>query len=129
MTATGMFESAVYMGSRYSSLDLQKLLITTCGSQAMMFDIISDLAWMNLFKRRPNMNVQPPASLKQSMEWLDMLAQGKRIFGMQQTQDATIMEKSDASVYDIDKRNSVVDQAEDYFGRRADRSFRHDTGW
>ena len=122
MTATGVFESAVMMGAKYSNLDLQLLLITTCGSQAMMFDIISDLAWMGLFKRRPNMSAIPPASVKQSMEWLEMLAQGKRIFAFQQTQDATYMEGSDASVYDIDARNSVVDQAEALYGRRADRS-------
>ncbi len=124
MTATGTFESAVMMGAKYSHDDLQALLTTTCGSQAMMFDIIADLAWMGLYKRRPNMNVAPPASARQSMEWLDLLAQGKRIFAFQETQDATVMEKSDATIADIDARNGVVTQAQDYFGRRADRSFR-----
>lgn len=122
MTATGLLESAVMMGGKYAADDLQLLLTTTCGSQAMMFSIVADLAWVELFKRRPNMNANPPATLKQSMEWLDLLSQGKRIFAFKQTQDASIMEKTDASVADIDARNSVVDQAEPYFGRRADRS-------
>lgn len=122
MTATGMFESAVMMGGKYSSEDLELMKTTTCGAQGLMFGIISDLAWVELFKRRPNMNVQPPPSLKQSMEWLDMLAMGKRIFAFQQATDATIMERIDSSVDDINARNGVVTQAEAYYGRRADRN-------
>jgi hypothetical protein len=122
LTATGMLESAVMMGGKYSAEDLALLKATTCGAQGLMFGIISDLAWVVLFKRRPNMNAQPPASLKQSMEWLDMLAGGKRIFAFQQATDATIMERVDSEASDIEARNGVVFQAEAYFGRRADRS-------
>lgn len=120
LDATGMFETAVMMGGKYAPADLALLFSTPCGSQGLMFRIISDIAWIGLFKRRPNMNVEVPPTVKESLQWLDMLAMGKRIFGFQETQDATVMEKSDATSSDVWQRNSSVDQSVAYWGRRSD---------
>jgi hypothetical protein len=123
--ASGLVESAAMNAARYKRVDLELIVATDCNSQGILFRIVSDLAWTFLFERRPNVNIAPPASLGRSMEWLEMLAQGKRIFAFTETQNATTLERTESDTADILARNGVVTQASAYFGRRADVS----QGW
>ena len=66
------------------------------------------------------MNVQAPPSMQRSLEWMELLSQGKRIFAFVETQEATVMERVEASASDVAARNGVIEQARDYFGRTAD---------
>lgn len=113
---SGLFESAVMMGGNYTAADLQTLLTTTCSAQGMMFRIISDLAWAYLFDRRPNMNVPTPPSMNRSLEWMELLSQGKRIFAFVEAQEATVMSVITATDDDEEERNGLVQKGRDYFG-------------
>lgn len=120
LDASGVFESAVMMGQKYMAADLQLLLTTPCAAQGMMFRIISDIAWTFLFERRPNVTVTPPASVQRSLQWLELLSQGKRIFAFIEVQNATVMKMADVTTDDVMERQGVVAQGKDYFGVRSD---------
>lgn len=118
--ASGLFESAAMKGAHYAKEDLELLLATDCNSRGIMFRIVADFAWTFLFERRPNMNVTAPPSMQRSLEWMELLSQGKRIFAFVETVEATVMERVESSSSDIAARNGVVQQARDYFGHGAD---------
>ena len=118
--ASGLVESAAMNAARYKKADLELIVATTCNSQGILFRMVSDLAWTFLYERRPNMNFTPPASLTRSMEWLQLLSEGKRIFAFTETQDATTLERVEASESDVFERNGVVVQARAYYGNRSD---------
>lgn len=118
--ATGLFESAVMMGAKYYAADLALMAATTCAAQGMMFRIITDLAFQFLFERRPNMNAAMPPSMNRTLEWMDMLAEGKRIFAFAEVQNATFMTGEIASKETVTERDGSVAQAAAYFGKRSD---------
>lgn len=129
LDASGVFESAVARGGRYSMLDLQTILANpttiACGT---MWRIISDVSWALLFERRPNKDVPIPASMTRSLQWLDDLSDGKKIFAFIQSEDAGAISKHEASVEDVFERNGAVVQAEAFYGRRSDQTRRRG-GW
>lgn len=118
--ASGLVESAAMNAARYKKDDLELIVATECNSQGILFRMVSDLAWTFLFERRPNTNIQPPASMNRSMEWLNLLSQGKRIFAFTETQDATTLERVESETSDILDRNGSVVQAMAYYGKRSD---------
>lgn len=123
--AAGDLEAACLVGKKYVTADLAALAATACVSRAFMFRIIRDRALGNLLKRRPNFMVQLPAGVVDSMDrsdvWLEQLAQGVRIFGFLETQDAGRIDQNILTAAEVKARNGLVVQAERYFGIRADR--------
>lgn len=118
--ASGLVESAAMNAARYTAEDLEAILATDCNSRGILFRMVSDLAWTFLYERRPSNSIQPPASLTRTQEWLELLTQGKRIFAFAETQDATTLERVEASTSDILDRNGSVIQASPYYGHRSD---------
>lgn len=121
--ASGLFESAVARGGRYSQADIAVILAApTSAAAGMMFRIVSDLAWIHLFERRPNKNVPTPASVERSLAWLDMLADGQRIFPFVETEEAGVMKRVESEVADVEAQNGAVYQARAYYGTRSNRA-------
>src|SRR6516162_2575782 len=93
-SASGQFESAVFVGDRYTPDDLTQLLNTTCNAQAYMFQIIARIARMDAMDRRlaedPNMPVPP--WYKQTLDELERLRTGANIFGFQEVGDAGLVQ-------------------------------------
>jgi len=124
--AGGLFESACSVGGRYSQQDIAVILAApTTAACGMMWRIITDIAWAGLFERRPNKDVPTPPSLERSLQWLDMLADGRRIFPFLQSEHAGVMQVVESSVDDVETRNGAVYQARAFYGTRSDR----DRGW
>ena len=118
---SGLFESACSVGGRYSQDDIAVITAApTSAAAGMLYRIITDLAWAGLFERRPNKDMPTPASMERSLAWLDMLADGRRIFPFLQTEAAGVIERVEASVEDVERRNTAVDQARPFYGQRSD---------
>jgi hypothetical protein len=123
--AGGLVESAVSVGGRYSLDDIAAILAApTSAACGMLYRIVSDVAWAGLFERRPNKDVPTPASMERSLAWLDMLADGKRIFPFIESEKAGVIERVEASVEDVECRNGAVVQARPFYGQRSDQTCR-----
>lgn len=121
--ASGIFESAASVGGRYSKEDIAVILAAAnTNAQGMLFRIVADVAWAQLFERRPNKDIPTPASMERSLQWLDYLADGRRIFPFLESEEAGHIERIESSVDDIELRNGVVYQAQAYYGVRSDRN-------
>ncbi len=120
MDGSGLFESAVIRGGKYSAEDLQLLSATDCVARGLMYRIISDVTWAFMFERRPNMNVPMPPTMQRSLLWLESLGKGEKIFAFAEAVDATIMHKSDATDQDLIDRNGTVQKARAYYGQIQD---------
>lgn len=123
--ASGDIEAAAFMGNRYHKEDFELLLTgPETNARGKLYRICSDLAWVYLFERRPNKDVEAPPSLQRSMAWMDLLVSGKRIFAFVETADAGVTERVEASVEDVIERNGSVYQARALFGTTSDRAQR-----
>jgi hypothetical protein len=65
--------------------------------------------------------------MTRSLQWLDDLADGKRIFAFIQTERAGVIERVEATVEDVERRNGAVVQARPFYGQRSDETRRR--GW
>lgn len=118
----GLFEMAVSRGGRYSLADIAVVLAaTSTGACGMLFRIITDATWFYLYGRRPNKDVEAPPSFKMSMELLDDLADGKKVFPFLESEQAGTIEHLEVTVDQVEARNGAVYQARDFYGRRSDR--------
>lgn len=123
--AGGVFESAVSVGGRYSQADIAAILAApTTNACGMLYRIITDLAWASLFERRPNKDMPTPASMERSLAWLDMLADGRRIFPFLESEAAGVMKRVETTAEDIEQRDGAVYQARSFYGIRSDQSRR-----
>jgi len=124
--AGGMFESTVSRGGRYSLDDIATILATDTNARGTLYRIITDLAWFFLFQRRPNKDAAAPPSFEYSMELMQQLGDGdKKVFPFLETEAAGVLELIEATVDDVEQRNTASYQARDFYGRRSDR----DRGW
>jgi hypothetical protein len=122
MDAEGEVEAAALLGERYTKEDLQALAAsTTAAATGKLWRLISDIAWVLLWERRPNKNLPPPPSLERSNAWLEQLALGKRIFGFAEAADAGLMDIQTETATDVQERNGSTFIADRLFGRRANR--------
>lgn len=123
--ASGLLESAAFVGERYSPDDLEALAAADgTNAQALLFRIITDFAWVLLWERRPNKNVEPPPSLDRSQAFLEQLSQGRRIFGFQEAAEAGRIGHEVVTREEVEERNGVTYQARRWLGTRADRDGR-----
>lgn len=122
--ACGEVESAALAGGRYAAADLATLAATNCVSRNRLYRIVSDIALVFLYERRPNVfaEAKPPQCWERASVWLEQLAQGTRIFSFQETEDAGRAANSDETLQDLITRNGVVTQAHRIFGVRSDRA-------
>ena len=119
--AQGLFEVAVSSGGRYSQDDIAVIAAaTTTGACGTMWRILTDLAWAMLFERRPHKDVPTPASMERSLKLMDDLNDGKMIFPFIQSECAGVTTKTEASVWDVYRRNGAVVQASPFYGQRSD---------
>lgn len=119
--AGGDFESAACRGGRYSKEDIAAILATDTNARAKLYRLVSDLAWCYLFERRPNKDAEEPPSMRRSLAWLDMLADGERIFPFLETEAAGVIQHVQAAADDVEARKGAVYQARDFYGQRSDR--------
>lgn len=117
-SASGYLESVALLGGRYTPTDLAAL---TGNAQALLYQIVSQLARMELWqgRRNPKPGDAPP-QMTVSV-FLDKLANGERIFGFQEVMDAGRFDVDDLTNADEVARNGLVYQADRYFGDRTDR--------
>jgi phage gp36-like protein len=85
--ASGELELACFMGGRYAATDLAGL---NGNSLAVMKRLVCNIAVRMLWERRQD-GKPPPPQAQQAAQMLDLLAQGERVFAIQETVDATIM--------------------------------------
>jgi hypothetical protein len=83
--ASGMVEAAAFEGRRYDSDDLEAL---DGNSVALLRGLVADLGMWLLWNRRPDRGSVIPPQVTASMEMLDQLRMGKRIFSLQEQADA-----------------------------------------
>lgn len=118
LDASGDVESAAMMGGKYSAEDLAAL---TGVAQAKLYRIISDLAICYLYERRPSQDAKTPASMDRTQAWLEKLVEGTRIFGFQETVDASVLDHDTETVDHVETRNLPTYIARRMFGTRANR--------
>jgi phage gp36-like protein len=116
MTASGQIESACLVGGRYSAEDLLALESTASGM--LLRQLTCDLAMMLLIRRRPNYKVPVPESYTQSQEFMQLLAAGERIFGLQDPVSAGTLVDDRMSPIDFRERGEISARASPLFGRR-----------
>ncbi len=116
--ASGELETAALLGGRYTVADLQAL---TGNQVAYIRRITADLAIGRCFQRRPDLFGQPPNQTQVAQQVLNALASGDRIFGLQETIDASHLEMTTNTEANVLTRNSMVVAAQEYFGRRGNR--------
>ncbi len=122
--AAGILEGAALLGEKYSPEDLLALSTGTTVSSALIRRIMTGLTWLFLVERKPDRELPSvvEASVERSMAWCKKLSSGEMIFGFQETADAGVMQHQDTTPTEVEARNSLVFQAQRYFGRRTDRA-------
>lgn len=117
-SGSGMLESACTKGGRYTVADLESL---TGNSLELLYSIVSDLTMARLIQSRPDKRIPLPPAYQEALAWLDQLAEGERIFGIQEAMDAGRADHENEDAADVEARNLATYQADRFFGRRANR--------
>lgn len=108
--AAGQVESACLLGGRYSAADLAAL---PGGSpaQGLLFRLITQLAVIYLYQRRPLPDIEKALQYEQAMATLEALSQGTRLFGIQ--------EAISADLVDLERsQDRLVHELYRFFGER-----------
>lgn len=88
-SAAGMVETALLHGGRYKVSDLESL---TGNAAAYLADLVSEVCFEHLLRRRSKSQEERDASLERVRKRLDLLASGKDVFGLTAHVDAGLME-------------------------------------
>lgn len=116
--ASGKLESSALAGERYTPEDLQALT----GNQAEYLKrLVADLAVRTCYERRPTLFGPPPTQSQEADAVLNAIAAGTMIFGLQEVMDAGHMTMTTDTPRNVLTRNSMVVQAQGFFGVRANR--------
>jgi hypothetical protein len=83
--ASGEVEAAIYRGQRYTRADIAAL---AGNSLAYLKRLVADKMLANMLNRRPDPNRPIPPNVLQSLEVIEALANGFRIFSMDGAADA-----------------------------------------
>lgn len=116
--ASGDIEAACLVGGRYVPADLAAL---TGNQAALLKRLVSTLAMDYLAQRRCDPTHQVSVQVQQTKNFLDALAGGDRIFGLQEVIDASHAEIEVDLDTDVEARNMTTYIAERFFGRRGNR--------
>jgi hypothetical protein len=124
LDASGTLESALLAGDRYTTADLSAL---TGASQGTLFRVLAILTTEYLYRRRPNRDREPGADYQDAQTFLAALADGKRVFALQEVGDAGVgLTDYVETNQDIATRNLPSYQIRRAFGTRGNR--RHQWG-
>lgn len=119
MDASGDVELAALKGGRYTVLDLQGLI---GANQSSLQRIVADLAVMMCYQRRPTTNEPIPTQAQIAMNKLADLESGGKTFGIQEAINNSHLQFTTDWPSDVVTRNGMVVQAQEFFGRRANRN-------
>jgi hypothetical protein len=118
-SASGLLESAVMMGNKYSVGDLQAVATQAGNSAKFLASIVADVALYELWDRRPNRDTPIPPKTELAFTWLQKLQDGERIFALQEQADAGRIDHFVEMASDVQARWGTVVQARNFFGTRA----------
>lgn len=113
--ASGQLEAACLRGGRYQAADLLALNGTV--GQDFRDGIIAGLAKGHFMEILPAAMPLLTETL-QSLDWLEQLASGERIFAFAEAQDAGLPSDETDTPETVYRRRGVVTSARRYFGRR-----------
>lgn len=108
--ASGLVDSALLQGKRYSTADLSAL---TGNSAAYLKRIVCDIAFWLLWDRKPAYGgVEDRAGAReQARQALDDLRTGKHIFDVEAVKEAGLPSVGGPTVVEINRLNLIVDRA------------------
>lgn len=114
MRASGRIESMALRGTKYSVQDLQSL---TGAGRAYLEELVGEIAWWNLFRRRfPKAEMEPATIL--AFQDLEALGHGSLIFGLADQADAGNPKSDFMTSSDLADLGLTTYQARRFFGRR-----------
>jgi len=113
--ASGMVEAACLVGEKYTPDDLAAL---TGASKELLVGIVVELAFWIVSGRRSK-DVQAPPMTAWALDHLQMLRDGSRIFGLQESAEAGLPQTSFVTQDQIDTLNLTTNLARRFYGRRA----------
>lgn len=119
--ASGDLESACFTGGKYTPEDIAGM---TGNQAATIRGIVANKALWYFFMRRPDIGIQVPQACQQADAFLNAIATGERVFGIQEAIDASHLEIEVETAQDVENRNLITRQADRLFGRRANRRVR-----
>lgn len=115
---SGEVEAACLKGQRYRPTDLAAL---TGSTKEYLLQLVCDLAFERLRRRRPNPGVEPAPAFKEAREALEQLATGARLFGTIQHEEAGLPASEVETAVQVEARNLGTAIAERYWSRRGNR--------
>lgn len=120
LEASGMIEAASLKGNRYKPADLALL---TGASKSFLEGIVAGLVLFIMGRRKSLMgskdSLQNLSLYTQfSLEQLEMIAKGDRIFSFTETAEAGLVENNTMTASEIERRDTMVVQAAAFFGTR-----------
>lgn len=119
--ASGQVESSACTGQRYKITSEQNDLASLTGNSAeYLAQMVANLAFWNLWSRRPNRPVseRPTAMAQQALDFLEQLRLGERVFGVQENHEAAALDAVVETSAEVQARNGVVVTSKRFFGTR-----------
>lgn len=116
--ASGDVEAACFVGERYTAADLVAL---TGNGAATLMRLVTTLALDYLYQRRCDPGYQASIEVQKAQRFLGALADGERIFGLQEQAGAGLLSIETEAAATVAARDLVTLQANRFFGTRANR--------
>lgn len=117
--ASGVVESALIAGRRYSATDLEDL---TGNSQALLKRICCDIGMRFLYERRPDYD---PDALEKHRDlaerYLQRLQKGEDVFNITANKNAGLVDTAEPTTTDYSKLNLIPDRCNRFFPARQTR--------
>jgi hypothetical protein len=117
--AEGRVESACTVANIYTPVILAAL---TGNSLALYQEIVSNLAMLSLFKRRPGKYAELAEQAKEYEAYLDRLRKGERVFGgVEDARDAGLPDIDGPTAIDYQNLNLIPDRTQHFYPNRQSR--------
>jgi hypothetical protein len=123
--ASGWFESAIIVGSKYSVQAVQQVMAENGNGASFISGLIAGIAMWMCFDRRPEKasKYELPAKAQLAMEMLDRLRLGERILPLQENANAGLPSSMVLTPAIVWNQNLATTQAFRYFGQRDNQRF------
>jgi hypothetical protein len=118
LDASGQVEQACQVGKRYSPADLAAL---TGVGRAGLYRLVTRLAMLLLFERRPDRELKVPEVVRQALDDLQKLRDGELLFPFVEAQDAGLPTAEIETAEQVEARGGIVQASSRLFGRRNNR--------